>query len=116
MQIGGSSEWAQSAGKSSGVNRSESLLVRSLFWSQGDKAGQVIGSLTEARTLYGMVATWCQLQNPSIGAIQKLICKKQEQKPPENQERGVEVWSPYKVFVFILEGERAITRHMLPDQ
>lgn len=52
MQIGGSGKWAQLAGKPSGVKRSESLLVQSLFWSQGDKAGQVIGSLTETRTLW----------------------------------------------------------------
>lgn len=51
MQIGGSSEWAQLAGKPSGVKRPESLLVRSLFWSCGDKAAPVIGSLTEAGTL-----------------------------------------------------------------
>lgn len=91
MQIGGSGKWAQLAGKTSGVKRSESLLVQSLFWSQGDKAGQVIGSLTETRTLYGMVATWCQLLNTSIGGIQKLICKKQEQNKTENQERGMKV-------------------------
>lgn len=51
MQIGGSSEWAQLAGKPSGVKRSETLLVRSLFRSCGDKAAQVIGSLTEAGPL-----------------------------------------------------------------
>lgn len=75
MQIGGSSEWAELAGKLSGVKVSETLLVRSLFWSCGDKAAQVIGSLTEAGTLSRMVPI---LEPLHWGYLEKIRNENQE--------------------------------------
>lgn len=66
VQIGGSNEWAELAGKPSGLKGSGTLPVRSLFWCCGERAAPVIGRLTEAGVLYAVVATWCLLQNPLL--------------------------------------------------
>lgn len=108
VQSGGSSEWAELAGKPSGLKVSGTLLVRSLFWSCGDRAAQVIGSLTEAGTLHTVVAAWCLPQSPLIGAI----WRKQEQNKNENQERFEDVGAlPGVCFVFVLDGGGLALRH-----